>query len=174
MDHLDRTSSRTSPARTQHMLGSVVAHQGFSRDETSVLDTLFAGLCMKITVPWQAINREQERMAQSADLTKYCDSVYTTQRRKTSTVTCGDVKIGSDHPIALQTMTTGLALSPSPSLAPPLCPSLPSSLPPSPCLSFHPSSSCFLAPLRFLAFETGPHQRAIPPLAYQETRVRRG
>jgi hypothetical protein len=32
----------------------------------------------------------EKRIAQSKDLMKYCDSVYTTQRRKTSTVTAGD------------------------------------------------------------------------------------
>ena len=50
----------------------------------------------------------EKKIQQAKDLMKYCDSVYTTQRRKTSTVTCGDVKIGSDHPIALQTMTTAM------------------------------------------------------------------
>mmetsp|Transcript_14411 Transcript_14411/g.54356 ORF Transcript_14411/g.54356 Transcript_14411/m.54356 type:complete len:368 (-) Transcript_14411:2393-3496(-) len=37
---------------------------------------------------------------------KYCVDLSRTVRRKTSTVTAGPVKIGSDHPIALQTMTT--------------------------------------------------------------------
>lgn len=32
----------------------------------------------------------EKRIAQSENLMKYCDSVYTTQRRKTSTVTAGD------------------------------------------------------------------------------------
>jgi len=42
------------------------------------------------------------------EVLQYCESVYQTNRRPTSTVTCGDVKIGSDHPIALQTMTTAM------------------------------------------------------------------
>jgi len=37
---------------------------------------------------------------------KYCESVYESRRRKTHTVMIGDVPVGSDHPIALQTMTT--------------------------------------------------------------------
>jgi len=41
-------------------------------------------------------------------LNKYCESVYKTERRKTRTVHCGDVPIGSEHPVALQTMTTAL------------------------------------------------------------------
>jgi len=36
----------------------------------------------------------------------YCPDVTRTIRRKTRTVTVGNVKIGSEHPIALQTMTT--------------------------------------------------------------------
>ncbi|KAJ1624263.1 GcpE protein-domain-containing protein, partial [Pavlovales sp. CCMP2436] len=37
---------------------------------------------------------------------KYCESVYTPQRRPTRTVWVGKVPVGSEHPIALQTMTT--------------------------------------------------------------------
>lgn len=37
---------------------------------------------------------------------KYCESPYKTIRRKTCTVMVGDVAIGSDHPIRIQTMTT--------------------------------------------------------------------
>lgn len=37
---------------------------------------------------------------------KYCESVHKTVRRKTRTVMVGNVSIGSDHPIRLQTMTT--------------------------------------------------------------------
>lgn len=37
---------------------------------------------------------------------KYCESYSQTRRRPTRTVEAGNVKIGSDHPIALQTMTT--------------------------------------------------------------------
>jgi len=39
-------------------------------------------------------------------LGKYCDELYTVQRRKTRTVTCGPLKFGSDHPIVRQTMGT--------------------------------------------------------------------
>mmetsp|Transcript_26004 Transcript_26004/g.34110 ORF Transcript_26004/g.34110 Transcript_26004/m.34110 type:complete len:732 (+) Transcript_26004:127-2322(+) len=39
-------------------------------------------------------------------VTGYCDDVTRTTRRKTRTVTAGNVKIGSEHPITLQTMTT--------------------------------------------------------------------
>eukprot|EP00930_Biecheleria_cincta_P053007 TRINITY_DN3832_c0_g1_i1.p1 TRINITY_DN3832_c0_g1~~TRINITY_DN3832_c0_g1_i1.p1 ORF type:complete len:830 (-),score=153.20 TRINITY_DN3832_c0_g1_i1:319-2532(-) len=38
----------------------------------------------------------------------YCDSVEKCVRRKTRTVTIGSVKVGSEHPIATQTMTTTL------------------------------------------------------------------
>eukprot|EP00277_Geminigera_cryophila_P023702 CAMPEP_0179464298 /NCGR_PEP_ID=MMETSP0799-20121207/46154_1 /TAXON_ID=46947 /ORGANISM="Geminigera cryophila, Strain CCMP2564" /LENGTH=739 /DNA_ID=CAMNT_0021268021 /DNA_START=24 /DNA_END=2243 /DNA_ORIENTATION=+ len=55
-----------------------------------------------------ALSTGEARTAQSKDLMKYSDSVYTTQRRKTRTVQCGDVPIGSEHPIALQTMTTAM------------------------------------------------------------------
>ncbi|XP_058771219.1 4-hydroxy-3-methylbut-2-en-1-yl diphosphate synthase (ferredoxin), chloroplastic-like [Vicia villosa] len=37
---------------------------------------------------------------------KYCESLHKTVRRKTRTVTVGDVTIGSEHPIRVQTMTT--------------------------------------------------------------------
>lgn len=37
---------------------------------------------------------------------KYCESVYKTVRRKTRTVMVGDVALGSEHPIRIQTMTT--------------------------------------------------------------------
>ena len=36
----------------------------------------------------------------------YCETIYKTQRRPTSTVWVGPVPIGSEHPIARQTMTT--------------------------------------------------------------------
>ncbi|EFJ45455.1 hypothetical protein VOLCADRAFT_63610 [Volvox carteri f. nagariensis] len=39
-------------------------------------------------------------------LNKYCESVYQTQRRPTRTVMIGKVPVGSEHRIALQTMTT--------------------------------------------------------------------
>jgi len=38
----------------------------------------------------------------------YCEAVQKCVRRKTCTVTIGKVKVGSDHPIATQTMTTTL------------------------------------------------------------------
>ncbi|KAG0564073.1 hypothetical protein KC19_8G080700 [Ceratodon purpureus] len=37
---------------------------------------------------------------------KYCESIYTPIRRKTRTVNIGDVTVGSEHPIRVQTMTT--------------------------------------------------------------------
>lgn len=37
---------------------------------------------------------------------KYCESTYKTVRRKTRTVMIGNVALGSDHPIRIQTMTT--------------------------------------------------------------------
>ncbi|KAK1290955.1 hypothetical protein QJS10_CPB18g02121 [Acorus calamus] len=37
---------------------------------------------------------------------KYCESIYKTVRRRTRTVMVGDVAIGSEHPIRIQTMTT--------------------------------------------------------------------
>ncbi|KAF6167890.1 hypothetical protein GIB67_027668 [Kingdonia uniflora] len=37
---------------------------------------------------------------------KYCDSIHKTVRRKTSTVMVGNVALGSEHPIRIQTMTT--------------------------------------------------------------------
>ncbi|XP_020112752.1 4-hydroxy-3-methylbut-2-en-1-yl diphosphate synthase (ferredoxin), chloroplastic [Ananas comosus] len=37
---------------------------------------------------------------------KYCESVHRTIRRKTRTVMVGNVALGSDHPIRIQTMTT--------------------------------------------------------------------
>ncbi|KAK6936039.1 4-hydroxy-3-methylbut-2-en-1-yl diphosphate synthase, bacterial-type [Dillenia turbinata] len=37
---------------------------------------------------------------------KYCESVHKTVRRKTRTVTIGNVALGSEHPIRIQTMTT--------------------------------------------------------------------
>ena len=36
----------------------------------------------------------------------YCETIYKTQRRPTRTVWVGPVPIGSEHPIARQTMTT--------------------------------------------------------------------
>ncbi|XP_078172032.1 4-hydroxy-3-methylbut-2-enyl diphosphate synthase [Carex rostrata] len=37
---------------------------------------------------------------------KYCESIHKTVRRKTRTVMVGNVALGSDHPIKIQTMTT--------------------------------------------------------------------
>lgn len=37
---------------------------------------------------------------------KYCESIYKTIRRKTRTVMVGNVPLGSEHPIRVQTMTT--------------------------------------------------------------------
>eukprot|EP00667_Euglena_gracilis_P001938 EG_transcript_1939 len=37
---------------------------------------------------------------------KYCEAVHESRRRKTHTVMVGKVPVGSEHPIALQTMTT--------------------------------------------------------------------
>ena len=37
---------------------------------------------------------------------KYCESIYQSTRRPTRTVWVGKVPVGSEHPIALQTMTT--------------------------------------------------------------------
>ncbi|XP_031502065.1 4-hydroxy-3-methylbut-2-en-1-yl diphosphate synthase (ferredoxin), chloroplastic [Nymphaea colorata] len=37
---------------------------------------------------------------------KYCESIHRTVRRKTRTVMVGDVALGSEHPIRIQTMTT--------------------------------------------------------------------
>ena len=37
---------------------------------------------------------------------KYCEDLYTVQRRQTRTVTCGPINFGSDHPIVRQTMAT--------------------------------------------------------------------
>ncbi|KAK6138067.1 hypothetical protein DH2020_028182 [Rehmannia glutinosa] len=37
---------------------------------------------------------------------KYCESIHKTIRRKTSTVMVGNVALGSEHPIRIQTMTT--------------------------------------------------------------------
>lgn len=37
---------------------------------------------------------------------QYCESVYKSLRRPTRTIEVGNVKVGSQHPIALQTMTT--------------------------------------------------------------------
>ncbi|KAI5666246.1 hypothetical protein M9H77_16099 [Catharanthus roseus] len=37
---------------------------------------------------------------------KYCESIHKTVRRKTRTVMVGNVALGSDHPIRIQTMTT--------------------------------------------------------------------
>ncbi|XP_050203714.1 4-hydroxy-3-methylbut-2-en-1-yl diphosphate synthase (ferredoxin), chloroplastic [Mercurialis annua] len=37
---------------------------------------------------------------------KYCESIHKTVRRKTRTVMVGNVALGSDHPIRVQTMTT--------------------------------------------------------------------
>lgn len=37
---------------------------------------------------------------------KYCESVYTPNRRKTRTVNIGGVTVGSEHHIRVQTMTT--------------------------------------------------------------------
>lgn len=37
---------------------------------------------------------------------KYCESIHKTVRRKTRTVMVGNVALGSEHPIRIQTMTT--------------------------------------------------------------------
>jgi (E)-4-hydroxy-3-methylbut-2-enyl-diphosphate synthase len=46
------------------------------------------------------------RSAVRMDGMQYCESVYTPVRRRTRTVWVGKVPVGSEHPIALQTMTT--------------------------------------------------------------------
>jgi len=50
----------------------------------------------------------EDSITKAKEVLKYCESVYETKRRPTSTVTAGDLKIGSDHPITLQTMTTAM------------------------------------------------------------------
>ena len=37
---------------------------------------------------------------------RYCESIFQTKRRPTRTVWVGPVPVGSEHPIARQTMTT--------------------------------------------------------------------
>lgn len=37
---------------------------------------------------------------------KYCETLHKTVRRKTRTVMVGNVALGSEHPIRIQTMTT--------------------------------------------------------------------
>jgi len=48
------------------------------------------------------------KVAEAKPAGGYCDSVETCVRRKTRTVNIGKVKVGSEHPIATQTMTTTL------------------------------------------------------------------
>ncbi len=43
---------------------------------------------------------------QELALPKYCENIYKTVRRPTRTISIGKVLVGSQHPIALQTMTT--------------------------------------------------------------------
>lgn len=54
------------------------------------------------TPSWKTGKREEVL----GPLGKYCEDLYTVNRRKTRTVTCGPIKFGSDHPIVRQTMAT--------------------------------------------------------------------
>lgn len=57
-------------------------------------------------VLWTPSIKTGERDEVFGELNQYCEDLYTVQRRKTRTVTCGPVKFGSDHPIVRQTMAT--------------------------------------------------------------------
>eukprot|EP00775_Hariotina_reticulata_P001011 gene1011-1343_t len=54
----------------------------------------------------QAAATELVLPASELVIPKYCEAIHQTRRRPTRTVTIGPVKVGSEHPIALQTMTT--------------------------------------------------------------------
>ena len=51
-------------------------------------------------------NRFHIRHSRAVPRQKYADSIHKTVRRKTRTVMIGDVAVGSEHPIRVQTMTT--------------------------------------------------------------------
>ncbi|WIA43938.1 hypothetical protein OEZ86_010335 [Tetradesmus obliquus] len=60
----------------------------------------------RLAAPMQAAATELMIPTIDLDLPKYCESVHQTRRRPTRTVTIGPVKVGSQHRVALQTMTT--------------------------------------------------------------------
>ena len=66
-------------------------------------------ICKSATVAdikWTPSVGSGERDKIFGPITKYCEDLYTVNRRKTRTVHCGPVKFGSDHPIVRQTMAT--------------------------------------------------------------------
>eukprot|EP00892_Ulva_mutabilis_P008353 jgi/Ulvmu1/5890/UM026_0011.1 len=58
------------------------------------------------TAAWVAARDKLVIPEKELMLPKYCESVYQSRRRPTRTVKIGNVNIGSEHAIALQTMTT--------------------------------------------------------------------
>lgn len=54
------------------------------------------------TPSWKSGAREEA----FGSIDKYCEDLYTVQRRKTRTVRCGPINFGSEHPIVRQTMAT--------------------------------------------------------------------
>nr|QBP34357.1 plastid 4-hydroxy-3-methylbut-2-en-1-yl diphosphate synthase precursor [Ulva prolifera] len=58
------------------------------------------------TQAWVAARDKVIVPEKSLILPQYCESVYRAKRRPTRTVKIGNVNVGSEHPIALQTMTT--------------------------------------------------------------------
>mmetsp|Transcript_5349 Transcript_5349/g.10479 ORF Transcript_5349/g.10479 Transcript_5349/m.10479 type:complete len:783 (-) Transcript_5349:272-2620(-) len=84
-----------------------------SSTELSLTPTTNAGTTGVTRVLKSPRNLRSLRVGSTADLAKqiegykkYCESVDKTVRRPTSTVEIGPVKVGSEHPLAVQTMTT--------------------------------------------------------------------
>jgi (E)-4-hydroxy-3-methylbut-2-enyl-diphosphate synthase len=72
------------------------------------LDGVFPLLCTQVAHAEGAQPSVVLQPEQSVRLPtpRYCESPYETRRRPTRTIQIGNVKVGSAHPIALQTMTT--------------------------------------------------------------------
>jgi len=84
-----------------------------SSTDLSLTPTTNAGTTGVTRVLKSPRNLRSLRVGSTADLAKqiegykkYCESVDKTVRRPTSTVEIGPVKVGSEHPLAVQTMTT--------------------------------------------------------------------
>jgi len=57
-------------------------------------------------VAWSPPIKSGARDELLGPINKYCEELYTSQRRKTRTVQCGPINFGSEHPVVRQTMTT--------------------------------------------------------------------
>ena len=79
-------------------------HRSFARGTSTLHMSAYPTTANDIL--WTPSIKTGERDELLGPMTRYCEDLYSVNRRKTRTVTCGPIKFGSDHPIVRQTMAT--------------------------------------------------------------------